>query len=651
MRWPHPSDSMRIFFNSNRWSWIQRAVVEYHGFFKNKFSHASNKEKLIGVYGPTQVGKTTLILNILGIRESYLEKVSLALRGNSQLGNSATVTATIYGTSADQYFWFEVSGSKPESCVTLDELSGKLATLRERIESLQELQQIQIEIRFPYMFFDEELIKSGRYQVKIIDLPGDKSRNKKETRYVEHCLDAYLQRCEMILLVEISGQILNLLKNQRIPISSWSKQPFKYKVIILRAYTSDSVIEKFDANHIREKEDLVQGYKDEFERMASAKDGIKKLGISVYPFEFGGSLHSLKEQSQTVYQLATSWNREFLKDLYKELEEVENPIGSLRSLLELEALLRSKWTKHCQEFLSERAKLIKALAHQKNIRQQKLHQRQVMKEQSETNKKYWLKRHQLISELQSEFGEAKKRFFQPFVWADVHSSLHNAKSLQLHYEQMFEKMRSWYLPWLAQLPGKIRVFTRKMIVNQPSINFRCEPKKPSFDMISENNYWIHKYFKQTTFESDSETCANRWHNYFKTVQETIFAQLIGYFLELQKIIDEQDKAATAQIAKIDDELTKLPIFHLQTQLMDIKQSYQTIANVYRRDWLKAKSPLLQILLQQYFAVHLQKWKFVMNQSTRRFDTWLSYQMLNIACRDYQNVIHEVNRYGGFVRRK
>ena len=81
-------------------NWALEGKDEYErGFLRLKKPEGEKRRVLIGVYGPTQVGKTTLILKLLGIKENRIIELSSALRGKRQMGNSATVTTSIYQRS------------------------------------------------------------------------------------------------------------------------------------------------------------------------------------------------------------------------------------------------------------------------------------------------------------------------------------------------------------------------------------------------------------------------------------------------------------------------------------------------------------------------------------------------------------------------
>lgn len=63
-----------INFHQNRFEWAFKAKQEFINRFVrldvNKSEVSSAKELTIAVYGPTQVGKTTVILSLLGLSKT-----------------------------------------------------------------------------------------------------------------------------------------------------------------------------------------------------------------------------------------------------------------------------------------------------------------------------------------------------------------------------------------------------------------------------------------------------------------------------------------------------------------------------------------------------------------------------------------------------
>ncbi|RIO19453.1 hypothetical protein BUZ83_12350, partial [Staphylococcus saprophyticus] len=80
------------------WNWTDVVINNFLNSFKkfNAYEVDIRNQEYVGVYGPTQVGKTTFILTFIGIKDEYMKSLTNALRGKQGYGKSSTVTATLY---------------------------------------------------------------------------------------------------------------------------------------------------------------------------------------------------------------------------------------------------------------------------------------------------------------------------------------------------------------------------------------------------------------------------------------------------------------------------------------------------------------------------------------------------------------------------
>ena len=107
------------------WLWTQPIIDRYLDSFIKFDAHQMDfkGQIYVGVYGPTQVGKTTFILNLIGINENRLDELSNALRGKREKGKSSTVTATLYEKNEDNNFEIIFPEQNKIVCNTCEELS------------------------------------------------------------------------------------------------------------------------------------------------------------------------------------------------------------------------------------------------------------------------------------------------------------------------------------------------------------------------------------------------------------------------------------------------------------------------------------------------------------------------------------------------
>ena len=93
----------------SRLEWRNKAIQEYINTIQDEEIQNIVKNSMSGsipvsLYGKSQVGKTTFLLKLLGIRQEYLTKIHTILRCGSKKGLSATPTAMVYCKSVDENF-------------------------------------------------------------------------------------------------------------------------------------------------------------------------------------------------------------------------------------------------------------------------------------------------------------------------------------------------------------------------------------------------------------------------------------------------------------------------------------------------------------------------------------------------------------------
>ena len=93
--------------NDHRWNWQQKTQEEIKKrllYLPENLAMQSQGQKLVVVYGKPQIGKTTMILTLLGVDERMQAKLDVILRAGIPQGNSSTSTAIFYVPSDDNLF-------------------------------------------------------------------------------------------------------------------------------------------------------------------------------------------------------------------------------------------------------------------------------------------------------------------------------------------------------------------------------------------------------------------------------------------------------------------------------------------------------------------------------------------------------------------
>lgn len=94
-------------------------------------------EAYVAVYGKTQVGKTSLILELMGVAPEAQARVCKVLRGGRPEGQSATTMATVYRRSADKRWHLrgaEIGDTSYRDDVSMGKALGEIRSRMSRRE-------------------------------------------------------------------------------------------------------------------------------------------------------------------------------------------------------------------------------------------------------------------------------------------------------------------------------------------------------------------------------------------------------------------------------------------------------------------------------------------------------------------------------------
>lgn len=325
------------------WQWLLDAKEEYlKNFILTDTSSMQMENSIyIGVYGPTQVGKTTFILTLLGVNEEKIASLSNALRGKQIQGKSATVTATIFKKSMDERFHIQKFYDKDEEYISsvsnLDDLSNELKGVRDEItkKNIIELQRLTISIPKSY-FYVENFEKRN---LAIIDLPGDDTKDNSEEVYVEDVIRKYIKQCKCIIIMESSNSLVTLSQIPSKKLEKWYRDPFKYFVVITRAISDAGVNKLVKNKKITTHQELVEHYRYEISRNIFP-DSPKEIENEVFPMELGESLIEMfnNEEESSIFHEIKSWNDKLLNELREKLIETESPEFQVKNLFNLRHL-------------------------------------------------------------------------------------------------------------------------------------------------------------------------------------------------------------------------------------------------------------------------------------------------------------------------
>jgi len=168
----------------------------------------------IVIFGKTQVGKTTLLLDLMGIDPVQMRIISEVMRGGREHGKSATATAMEYCRSTNERWGltFQAKTCWLESDQAMTQALGQIRKLMEEGNLIVETPCV---VHIPKRFFSKE--NTNAPKVRILDLPGDNPANEQEQKHVNHMAKTYLPFADLVLLVG-RGDDLGFLKPEVITL-------------------------------------------------------------------------------------------------------------------------------------------------------------------------------------------------------------------------------------------------------------------------------------------------------------------------------------------------------------------------------------------------------------------------------------------------
>lgn len=314
------------------WDWTEPIVERFLDSFTKFDAHQVDfkGQIYVGVYGPTQVGKTTFILNLIGINENRFEELSKALRGKQSIGKSSTVTATLYEKNSDNNFEIIFPTKEKVTCETCEELENILQDFRKKVTTQTYEEMNEMVIKIPKNFFYSNYDKTDN--LIIVDLPGDDTKDTSEEKHVEQILNKYLLLCKTVIIMEIGTKINNLFQLSLESMKGWFKDESRFMVVLTRASSNRDIQEKLISGELNTVEETREYYLNDLSRAALDNRGINDFKTPFYFFELGGSLQNIKERNEEIYEKLKVFNNKNFSKLVEQLHKNNLPEFKIKGL-------------------------------------------------------------------------------------------------------------------------------------------------------------------------------------------------------------------------------------------------------------------------------------------------------------------------------
>ena len=262
----------------------------------NRFVRYDNTKEnhLVMIYGKSQVGKTTLILNMIGLKPDYFSEVYETLRAGVPRGNSSTSTAIIYAKSVNEQYGCALSSinalsSKDTQYYDKKEMISHLEKIRQQVESNRVPPNSILFIYIPKNYFIQD---SASDNISIMDMPGVESRNHKEDIHVQNLMTKYIPISSVCIITCRSNDI-QYLESLVLPNHlEWKRMEHRFVLVITHAYNDGSTKQYFKTSPSKRKSNfynyVVDAYTQEIRKILGAKNRTE-----VYPVDVGDTLARL----------------------------------------------------------------------------------------------------------------------------------------------------------------------------------------------------------------------------------------------------------------------------------------------------------------------------------------------------------------------
>ena len=284
------------------------------------------------IFGKTQVGKTTLLLDLMGIDPAQLGRISQVMRGGRKAGKSSTATAMEYCRSANGR-WGLTLRSKTHWFEAEADVTRALGQLREDMEAGQLVAESPCVVHIPSSFFASQAAEGQ--SIRILDLPGDNPANAAEQAHVNHMAKTYLPFADLVLLVG-RGDDLGFLRPEALTlpgIEDWQAMPHRFRIVTTYSYFAQSIKDaaredaRFDASKSRRR--LIQ----QIELFGRLSDQAQDEHL-YFPLEFGTSWMSMQKNEPELHARIAPLIAGLRSELLEQISQSTSPVGRLRSTLD-----------------------------------------------------------------------------------------------------------------------------------------------------------------------------------------------------------------------------------------------------------------------------------------------------------------------------
>lgn len=609
----------------SRWNWAIKAEAE----FKQSLNKLDVDETLavqnadevtIGVYGPTQVGKTTLILRLLGISQESIGIISRWLRGKQKYGYSATVSTTQYRRSGNALFSLKSPEEKWKRNLTGDQLEQALADVRQQVAGTGEISTDSVIIEIANIYFEEGDITS----LNIIDLPGVQSADRTEQQQVRRCVERWMMQCELTLLVDDATQLTAFTQIDDLNVKDWMNDLDQFRLVPTHALTLESVLTKLEKEVSKEK--LRCCYAEELAAQLDGRLDTKSIESILYPIDIGDTLQDMGKTNKELYEKVFPMMEEIIKDLRMNLLSQKPKVIYFKKLASLYKVAEQK--KH--EDLRKTMDKCKEVQIEINRQEDLLH---YLKKKVDKEKADRARSNEIFDEAMNDACECVDSI-QSYEWDDTLNQMFNsvlgdkkASSLNKQASAFRHDLEMAVGQNVSKLKKSGYQVLQDAEFHFPAVSNTIEFVEETFDRyIFKKNYW-------NKWDSLKESTENWAKDYMKTALN--FSNGVLSLME-RKIFEENLKNSTKlQRLEIEGRGIQQKADGLQNQLSELEQQMISDEQKWQEDVENCQSLLFYFQKNALSYYHLLQ-KALINGT--QMEKWQAQHLLFLLRKDSEMVI-------------
>ena len=274
-------------------SWQNSTIIETQKRLNShpagKYLVADYNKSLVVVYGNTQIGKTSLILNLMGVLPEYQKTVYTVFRAGQDYGDSSTVTAIFYLVSENDNYGISFGDPTNNSIsyYTDNEMIQQLSAFRKKIESGKHAESL-LYLLIPRKYFSRDSLE--KETISILDLPGINSKNTLERAHVDKVIAKYSSLATAKMIVTRGDSIQDLDTIEVPEKIDWRAFPNKYFVVVTMAFSQGSVKNYFSIDKSKRELTFIEYVANAYKEIPEI---IKSEDIEWYPIDIGESFTTL----------------------------------------------------------------------------------------------------------------------------------------------------------------------------------------------------------------------------------------------------------------------------------------------------------------------------------------------------------------------